>query len=137
MATTPTVPSAEQLEAVRTLYEDGRMLSAYRAGCAAGPLATWTPPAGRILAGRLAHQIGAPRLGHCLFRSAFRAAPDDPQARCYHGRYLWTVWGGYHAWTWMARQPAPGATVDPEICASWFSLGSPPACATSTRRSSG
>jgi len=63
----------ETLRQVEDLYEQGRYLSAFDAGRALGPLSTWPGTEGRILAGRLAANLGAPRLAQALCRLAWRA----------------------------------------------------------------
>ncbi len=75
------VPTPDQLRPVRDLYDRGLHSQAYAAANEIGPLAAWRGTAGRILAGRLASQLGASRLGALHLLRAFREAPDDTDAR--------------------------------------------------------
>src|SRR4051812_31144799 len=58
----------EQLRAVLELYEQGQMLRAYELARSYGALTAWRGPGARALAGRLAENLGAPRVARVLHR---------------------------------------------------------------------
>jgi tetratricopeptide (TPR) repeat protein len=101
--------------------EAGRYLQAWSAAQARGPLASWTPTAERILAGRLAMALGAPRLGFSLHLRAHRAAPDDPEAHYYRARAMLSLRGPFAAWRFMrgSELPSPAPV---EVRADWLAL---------------
>jgi tetratricopeptide (TPR) repeat protein len=115
------IPTADQLRLVRDLYDRGLHLQALAAADAIGPLAAWRGTAGRILAGRLAGQLGAPRLGALHLLRAFREAPDDTEARYFLLRRLQSTQGPYVAWTRLLHFPLPPAT-PPEARTRWLIL---------------
>src|SRR5690242_3470124 len=74
----PTLPE------VRDLYERGLYVQAYRRGEEAfGPLRTWAGTDARVMAGRLAMQLGDMRLGRRLHSAAWRQDRTHPEA-CYY-----------------------------------------------------
>ena len=81
------IPTAD-LARLRDLYVRGRYRQALDAGAAYGPLRHWSGTPGRLLAGRLAMQLGAPRLGRKLHARAPDRASHPVACR-------WTV-GGAH-----------------------------------------
>src|SRR5262245_36188333 len=76
------------LEGVEELYERGEYLAAWRSGVEAAPLVEWPATRGRLLAGRIAYRLGAPRLGCALHLRARRADPSSLEALCYHASAL-------------------------------------------------
>jgi len=74
------------LAIMQELYNQGRTLQAYRLAERIGPLKQWRGAAARIFAGRLAMNVGAPRLGNWHHVRAWREAPDDPLARYFYAR---------------------------------------------------
>ena len=108
----PAPAAADILESVAELYERGLYLQAYEAALAWGSLREWTGGAARTLAGRLAWNLGAPRLGRWLRLRAWREEPSNDEVRYY---YVWTKLerrGPYAAWRCRptcagARTPCP------------------------------
>src|SRR5262245_29506581 len=94
---------AELTAQILELYEQGLSLQAYQLGRAVAPLALWQPVEAQVLAGRLANQLGAPRLGRWLFRCAYRSAPQDPEAIYYHAYNVLQSRGSYTALRWIDR----------------------------------
>jgi tetratricopeptide (TPR) repeat protein len=86
------------LREVRELYDAGRYVSAYRRGQALGPLQGWQGTSARVLAGRLALNIGAPRLGRALQIRAWRADRGDPHALCFYAYSIYDRRGPLEAW---------------------------------------
>ena len=107
----------EPLTDLRELYSQGLYLQAYEAGQAAmGPLRDWPAPQARVLAGRLANNLGARRLGRWLFLRAFREYPHDPEVLYF---YVWCRIerrGPLAAWEFLKRVAPKGAKTEPQ---SW------------------
>lgn len=114
---------AEALESIRRLYDAGLYLQAYEQSRAHGPLQTWRGPEARIMAARLAAQLGAPRLGLWHRLRAWREAPWHPEVCYYRGYTVLEYDGPYEAWLFFQQrgEELPGAT--PELQASWFAFG--------------
>src|SRR5256885_5193142 len=98
MQITPT-----QLQDVLSLYEQGQLLKAYDLARALGPLQHWEGTAARVMAGRLAAHLGAPRMARALHWLAWRAGPQDPQALYYYPRHLFERRGPLSAWEFLTR----------------------------------
>src|SRR4051794_30953067 len=64
------VVSPQQLRAVLDEYGRGQMLSAYALAQTYGPIQDWRGRGARVLAGRLAGNLGAPKLSMALHRLA-------------------------------------------------------------------
>jgi tetratricopeptide (TPR) repeat protein len=109
------------LAPVRELYTQGLYLQAYRAAQALGPLRDWANTPARLLAGRLALQLGGPRLFRHLHLTAYRAAPTDAEANCCYARLLLERRGPYAAWR-FARKQDDWSDVAPDLRAEWFAL---------------
>src|SRR5579871_4534254 len=109
------------LSDVRRLYEDGLYLQAYAKAQEVGPLQTWTDVPARVMGGRLANVLGAPRLGRTLHLRAKRQAPADPEA-CYFS--LWGLWGRWGPWRareeWLSVGELEEAS--DELRADWLGL---------------
>ena len=78
--------TAATLDRVRDLYDKGHYLQAFEAGKELGPVGKWRGTDGRILAGRLANRLGAPRLGNLLHCLAWREDSHNPDAQIVFGR---------------------------------------------------
>ena len=98
------------VESIRADVEAGRYLRAWSAAQVLGPLASWTPTPERILAGRLAMALGAPRLGFSLHLKAHRLDPGDAEALYYRARAVLALRGPYAAWRFMRGSDLPDAT---------------------------
>src|SRR2546421_1215270 len=80
--------SPELLERVQTLYDAGLYKQAYDLAGTAGPISAWRGVDARILAGRIAGNLGAPRLG---YRHHVRALRESPQHRNPNAYYVEVV----------------------------------------------
>lgn len=109
------------LARVRELYHSGHYLRAYTAATAAAPLRDWTGTAARLIAGRLAIQLGAPKLGRRLHLAAFRGAPAYPEAVYYHARYRLERFGPFATWRFMRAHP-DWSDAGPDLHADWLAL---------------
>jgi cellulose synthase operon protein C len=117
----PVIPEPADLDQVRRLYGRGLCLEAYQLSQRIGPLQNWTGTAARLLAGRLAMNTGAARLGHWLHTRAYREAPQDPGARYYRARALLERRGPLAAWQFLKRiGPMPEAAAP--VQSDWLAL---------------
>ncbi|MEZ0264145.1 MAG: C39 family peptidase [Phycisphaerae bacterium] len=115
-----TVP-ADVLARVHDLYVGGRNLDALEVALTAGPLDRWTGAEARIMAGRLAGNLGAARLARVHHLRAYRAEPGHPLARYYYARAMIERRGPYETWQFMTRCGAPNGA-DPDLLADWLAF---------------
>jgi tetratricopeptide (TPR) repeat protein len=109
------------LDRILNLYDRGLCLQAYAAAQAMAPLQKWTGAAARVLAGRLAGNLGAPRLASWHFLRAWRSDPTHPDACWYYARQILDRRGPLAAWNFMKRRgELAGASV--ESRSHWLSL---------------
>ncbi len=112
----------DHFEEVKDLYRSGLYLTAYRiVRDNWGEPRNWTTTPQRVLGGRLAGNLGSPRLGLLLHRLAFRATPDVPEAR-YYGTFAIAHMRGWLAAWRLLRQcdELPNGTSDDQ--ANWLTL---------------
>ncbi len=115
-----TIPPAE-LARIKELYLAGRYRAAHDAGVVFGPLRGWAGPAARLIAGRLAMQLGDPQLGRRLHAVAFRESPAYPEAVYYMARYRLERFGPFGCWRFMQAH-TDWSEASPELRADWFAL---------------
>ncbi len=118
---TEVVPSPAELAPVRDLCERALYLQAHAAALRLGPLAAWRGTEARVLAGRLAAQLGAPRLSGWHFVRAFREQPDDPDAALFFLRRVLNNRGPLAAWTRLQKH-RPTQEIADELRARWLNL---------------
>jgi tetratricopeptide (TPR) repeat protein len=106
---------------IRDLYSRGLYRQALAAGERFGPLRAWPGPAARLLAGRLAIQLGAPKLGKRLHLVAYRQSPAFLEAVYYHARYRLEQFGPLSCWR-FARQHPDWSDAPPELRADWLAV---------------
>lgn len=114
-------PSLSDLANVRELYNRGLYLQALEKARFHGPLRSWTGTGARLLAGRLAIQLGAPKLGRRLHLLAYRDTPSHPEAIYYHARYRFERFGAYSAWAFM-RKHSDWSDASPVVQADWWAF---------------
>jgi tetratricopeptide (TPR) repeat protein len=114
------LPAAD-LARIKDLYLRGRYRAAYEVGAAHGPPRAWSGPAGRLIAGRLAMQLGAPKLGRRLHAVAFRESPAYPEAVYYHARFRLERFGPLACWR-FCREHTDWSEAAPEIRGDWAAL---------------
>ncbi len=114
------IPPAE-LARIKELYLAGRYRAAHDAGTPFGPLRGWAGPAARLIAGRLAMQLGDPRLGRRLHAVTFRDSPAYPEAVYYMARYRLERFGPFGCWRFMQAH-TDWAEASPELRADWIAL---------------
>ncbi len=110
-----------ELTRVRELYTQGRYRQAHDAATTLGPLREWSGTAARLIGGRLAIQLAAPKLGRRMHLVAFRATPAYPEAIYYHARYRMERFGSLSTWRFMRNHP-DWSDAPPELHADWIAL---------------
>lgn len=112
---------ASELSQVQELYSRGLCLQSYQKAVAVAPLHEWTGTAARIMAGRLAVNVGAPRLAFWHHYHAWRKDPTHPEACYYYARLLLQRRGPHAAWKFMQRiGDLPEAT--PPVRSDWLAF---------------
>lgn len=115
--------SSEQLQQVLDLYQAGQYLRAYEFAQTIGPLAKWDNSAdARVLAGRLAMNLGGARLGRALHGLAWRANPEHPEARYYYARNLFEAHGPLRTWEFMRACGSELAGATPIVQSDWLAF---------------
>lgn len=105
--TIPSDADRATLAELRTSHEGGASLAAYRRGLDAfGPLPSWPGAEGLVLAARLAHTLGAFRVGYALSHRAGRADPGGITSQLYAGYALLNRRGPLAAWDHVHRRDA-------------------------------
>src|SRR5215217_9401463 len=113
--------ASSQLDEILDLYHRGLMLRAWELARSLGPLKEWRGAASRVMAGRLAMNLGAPKLGRALHRLAHREEPDDPNSLYYCGLAIFERRGPLPTWELLCRHgELPDAP--PKTRADWFAL---------------
>ncbi|MGE3409622.1 MAG: tetratricopeptide repeat protein [Pirellulales bacterium] len=106
-------------QSILDIYESGQYLQAYRAWQQLGPLDAFAEPDDRVLAGRLANNLGSQRLGGMLHYLAWRGAPAHPEACYFRALLIFHRRGPLPAWRFL-RQQGDLSTAEPSIQAAWF-----------------
>ena len=109
------------LTRIRDLYALGHYRQAHDVAAASGPMRAWTGTAARLIGGRLAIQLGAPRLGRRMHLLAFRSTPAYPEAVYYHARYRLERFGPFATWQFLRKNP-DWSDAPPELQGDWLSL---------------
>jgi len=99
----PIVVQPADLAGVLDLYLRGLCLQAYQLAQNIGPLTAWTGTEARLLAGRLAIHLGAPRLGTYMCLMAWRQDRTHPEACYYRARTLLDRRGPLATWRFLRR----------------------------------
>jgi tetratricopeptide (TPR) repeat protein len=106
---------------LRKLYSQGQYIQAWHLAQRFAPLRQWQGVAARLIGGRLAMQLGAPRLGRQLHLLAWRHSPGHPEAIYYQTRYLLERFGPVSAWR-FARRQNDWSVAAPQLQADWWAL---------------
>lgn len=119
---TQTAPNANQImAAVLELYDQGRYIDAYEASRPLGDLTQWTSDDGLVMAGRMANNLGAPRLGRALHWRAARRALQHPLAAYFGALAYWSRFGTLHAWRKYRRTELPDHATN-SVRADWLAM---------------
>src|SRR5690348_9061063 len=103
----------EVLSRVKALYDAGLCLQAYTEAIKAGPLNRWTSVSARVLAGRLAANLGAYRLNRVHHWLAWRSNKANPDLLAYHGYTVFQRRGPLAALEFLERHDQLKASGDP------------------------
>ncbi|MCI0387171.1 MAG: tetratricopeptide repeat protein [Acidobacteria bacterium] len=109
------------LDRITELYNQGLYLQAYEAARTIAPLPEWEGTAARLIAGRLAGMLGAPRLARRLHLRAWRDDKCNPEAIYYYARAIWDWRGPWRAWA-FARHHDEMKDAIPELQSDWLAL---------------
>jgi predicted Zn-dependent protease len=102
----------ETLARIEVAYEHGRYLDAWALARPVGPLGAWRGADALVLAGRLAQQLGDPRLCARLQLRAFREHPGSPAAWAWGMRTVSWRLGPLAALETARRRPPPRETAE-------------------------
>jgi tetratricopeptide (TPR) repeat protein len=114
--------AAADLARILDLYTRGLYVQAYHLGASFAPMAQWSGTAARLLAGRLARQLGAPRLSRWQMIRAYRGQPTHPEAIYYHARYFLEKHNLLAAWRFLRDERDVVNDAAPELRADLFAL---------------
>jgi len=114
-------PAPADVSRLRELYLAGRYRQAFEFASSFGPLRTWAGTPARLIGGRLAIQLGAPKLGRQLHAAAFRSSPAYPEAIYYHARYRHEKFGPLACWRFQRLHP-DWSDAPPELHGDWLAL---------------
>src|SRR5262245_32424420 len=94
--------SQEQFDLVRVLYDRALCVQALEVAESIAPLKkwNWSGPA-RVMAGRLASNLGAARLANVMHYRAWREFPSDPESIYYYSRLVLERQGPLPAWEFL------------------------------------
>jgi cellulose synthase operon protein C len=118
--TTMSIP-AEIIDRVRSLYDRCAYLQAYLAAIDYAPLADWQDTAARILAGRIAMQVGGQRLGTAYHLRAWRTDRASVTATYFYTRTLLNRRGILATWEFV-RSIEDWATGTSRERAQWWAM---------------
>ena len=113
--------SPSDLERTAALHQQGLYVQAYVSAQTVCPINEWEGTAARVLAGRLALNLGAPTLGRTLHIRAWRHDQANGEARCSYARLLADYRGPLAAWQFLRKQ---GSLLDPtpRLEGEWLAL---------------
>jgi len=109
------------LHQAESLYDRGEFVSAYAACAPLGKLGSWPGLQGRILAGRLAYQLGRASWGTALHQLALREYPSEPRAVYYGSLAIRSRRGPLRTWLEVRNCDLP-ASASAEEKADWMAF---------------
>jgi cellulose synthase operon protein C len=117
---------SDSLAAIQADYDQGLYLRAYQTVTRDRAITEWIaetndPIVAQVLAGRIAAQVGAPRLGRKLHLQARRKAAHIPAAAYFYTQALISTQGLLKAWQFAQNWIVPG-DITPRAQAEWVAL---------------
>jgi cellulose synthase operon protein C len=109
------------LRRIRDLYDRGLYLQAWQASTQVGPLREWRGTSARVVAGRLAGNLGAPRLGRVLHFRSWRDDRENLEALYSYATALLDRRGPLDAWT-VLRPGGDFAAAEVSLRADLYAL---------------
>ncbi len=100
------IPAVDLLQ-IREHYEKGLVRKALDLSLTFGPLESWVGASAQIMGGRIAINLGAPRIGHWLHYRAFHSAPTEVASQAYFMSAVLGRFGPLTALRWFERLAAP------------------------------
>jgi tetratricopeptide (TPR) repeat protein len=91
---------------ITRLYDQGLYVQAGAKASAFSPVSQWRGTAARLIGGRLADHLYAPRLSRWLHGRAWRGDRANPEAAYYYGLTVWQERGPLAAWRFLGRLPS-------------------------------
>ncbi len=95
--------SAADVQDLRDLYDRGLCLQAYQKSKVFGPFQDWTETEARVMAGRLAANLGSVRLGRQLHFRAYRHDHSCAEAQYYYALAVFEARGPLVVWNLLKR----------------------------------
>src|SRR3954468_10569294 len=115
-------PAASVLDQVQQLYDAGLYLQAFEASKAGGSLASWAGSRARTLAGRLASNIGASRLGAVLHWQAWKEDRQNLDICSYHAHTLLHRRGPLATFEFLEKCPEPATNTPSEALGHFLTV---------------
>lgn len=104
------------------MYRKGQYLDAYELTKPLGSLQEWTDPAYQVIGGRLAHNLGARRLGRIMHRAAYRANGDDHQTSYFYVMSMLGRWSPLETWEKVKSFTKNLDSAPSDVRADWLVL---------------
>jgi tetratricopeptide (TPR) repeat protein len=112
----------EVLSRVEALYDAGLCLQAYREAIKAGSLRRWTGISARVLAGRLAANVGGYRLNRVHYWLAWCSNKTNPDLLAYHGYTVYQRRGPLGAFEFLERHSDSKETGEPKGLTHFYTM---------------
>ena len=110
------------LSRVKALYDEGLCLQAHKEAIKVAPLNRWTGISARVLAGRLAANLGGYRLNHVHHWLAWRSDKTNPDLLAYHCYTVFQRRGPLAALEFLERYHESTASQDPDGLTHFYTV---------------
>jgi tetratricopeptide (TPR) repeat protein len=114
-------PTEAQLDQLADLYGASKYQEAWQLSQEIGPLPAWQGARARVLAGRLANNLGGLKMGRVLHRLAYREFPHDPEVIYFAMLAMFSQRGPYETWMKLKEIGELSGASD-QIRADWYAL---------------
>ncbi len=103
----------QALSEIVALYDQGQYVRAYQVGVERlGPIENWPDVRGRVLAGRVAYNLGATRWSQAWHWRVVREFPNHPESSYYQYSLLTSRRGPFETWRRLRELSRPEAMTD-------------------------